>query len=167
MSILLITAPFCLLTYIIVKSQKIEGLFLTLFFNISLYILTLIFALLAGLIDPGIFERNNDLSLKALIFQKNFIFLKVKGFMLKFNYCHSCNLFRPPRTSHCAECDNCVERFDHHCIWVGNCIGKRNYKYFILFLLHLNIFCLFAIIVSCIIINNEFLNLKVKYIYLI
>ena len=41
---------------------------------------------------------------------------------------------RPPYSSHCAHCDNCVREFDHHCFFVANCVGERNHRYFVMFI---------------------------------
>ncbi|CAG7874013.1 unnamed protein product [Brassica rapa] len=51
-------------------------------------------------------------------------------------FCRKCNQHKPPRCHHCSVCGRCVLKMDHHCVWVVNCVGALNYKYFLLFLFY-------------------------------
>lgn len=84
-------------------------------------------------------------------------------------YCVECNIFRPPtRCSHCYICKGCVIGFDHHCVWLGTCIGARNYLDFMLFLLSitsliiLSEYCLFKEIIEVNSTQDISLNLALR-----
>ena len=125
-----------------------------------LYIVHIYSMIKGGCTDPGILPRQND-DLYYSTCRINMRY-RVGGHIVKYNYCYSCYLFRPPRTSHCAVCDNCVERFDHHCLWLGTCIGKKNYKYFYALLGSLNLNAIFQIIFCAYVISLEVKNIKNK-----
>ncbi|KAF9265528.1 zf-DHHC-domain-containing protein [Marasmius fiardii PR-910] len=74
--------------------------------------------------------------------------LKVRSDVVRVKYCPTCKTYRPPRSSHCKMCDNCVDGCDHHCQWVNNCVGKRNYTTFFFLLLSATISLILIITTS-------------------
>lgn len=73
----------------------------------------------------------------------------------KLKWCEYCNIFRPLRVSHCHDCNNCVLGFDHHCVWLGTCIGKRNYSVFFSFICSTSTFIVYLLVVSIMMISRE------------
>ena len=61
------------------------------------------------------------------------------------NFCPYCLVKKTYRSLHCLICQKCVDDFDHHCFWVGNCIGKNNYTLFFIFLVYILINTLFNV----------------------
>ncbi|NXL92001.1 ZDHC4 palmitoyltransferase, partial [Alectura lathami] len=86
--------------------------------------------LLCSRANPGIITKSNHASLMKIYAYDGVLFQK--GIV-----CPTCNMEKPARSKHCSSCGVCVHRFDHHCVWVNNCIGALNAKYFFLYLLTL------------------------------
>lgn len=49
-------------------------------------------------------------------------------------YCYICENFKPHGTGHCLDCGHCIMEKDHHCLWLANCIGRNNIRFFYIFL---------------------------------
>ena len=96
------------------------------FFAITIFLLFDVFSS-----DPGI-QRGYPISKEKYIDSNIKKVVGGKKYFLK--YCETCHLIRDIRTFHCKICGICVEKHDHHCFRVSNCIGVYNYKKFYIFL---------------------------------
>lgn len=119
--------------------------------------------------DPGIIPRAKDYTEHYDARTKSYRMkqppryydLVLRGHPFKLKYCTTCNVYRPPRCTHCAVCENCIERFDHHCPWIGNCIGKRNYWLFFSFVTStgaLNAYTFATAVAQVAIVTQEFVE---------
>nr|XP_019047369.1 hypothetical protein I302_03982 [Kwoniella bestiolae CBS 10118]OCF26299.1 hypothetical protein I302_03982 [Kwoniella bestiolae CBS 10118] len=59
-------------------------------------------------------------------------------------WCKKCNGWKPDRCHHCRHCERCVLKMDHHCPWVGTCVGYHNYTPFFLFINYALLLAIYA-----------------------
>ncbi|KAJ6554392.1 DHHC palmitoyltransferase-domain-containing protein, partial [Mycena capillaripes] len=59
-------------------------------------------------------------------------------------WCSRCSIVKPYRAHHCRVCGTCILKFDHHCPWIGQCVGARNHKFFLNFSLATLVFTLYT-----------------------
>ena len=61
-------------------------------------------------------------------------------------------------------CFYIAEGFDHHCPWIGNCVGRRNYRYFYSFIVSLAFMCvfIFACAITHLVLRKSTFSLYIK-----
>ncbi|XP_069753305.1 palmitoyltransferase ZDHHC19-like isoform X1 [Narcine bancroftii] len=101
--------------------------------------------IITSFMDPGILQQGSDISRHQNLDPQ---VVKVNGKVFYLKWCQVCQFYQPPRCSHCRLCNVCIEDFDHHCKWVNNCVGRRNYRFFFFFVFFLAIYML-TILGSC------------------
>ena len=144
--------------FVILNQDSLTKKIIYLFLYTIFLIIVIIFCLICAFTDPGVIPINsltaNELK-NANCCSNNRVFY-INGLRHRVRFCYTCQIIRPLGVSHCKTCNICVEKFDHHCPWVGNCIGKNNYKYFFIFLILLNTFFIITLISSlCFIIFHK------------
>ena len=92
--------------------------------QIILFSMTLILHMCALCKDPGYLKS-----------PKGVPFMEMMKIFDPVLLCADCEVVRTDRSRHCSICNRCVERFDHHCPWINNCVGLNNHGFFMSFLL--------------------------------
>mmetsp|Transcript_41784 Transcript_41784/g.67787 ORF Transcript_41784/g.67787 Transcript_41784/m.67787 type:complete len:285 (-) Transcript_41784:81-935(-) len=62
-----------------------------------------------------------------------------------FRVCKYCSIQQPLRTKHCKVCHKCILKFDHHCFWIGQCVGERNHFVFLVYLVVESVTCIWTV----------------------
>lgn len=134
---------YCILTCVVLagESQQVLTPYVSYGVTIITCLLCVTLYLLAGITDPGYLPVHPDNRFTSTPGAGIIVPYRVGNLSGTAVYCTTCNIFRPPGTSHCDDCGHCIVYFDHHCPWVGTDVGIRNYGYFVCSMLGILIYC--------------------------
>lgn len=110
----------------------------------TLFVACLLLCASVWLKNPGFIEKDKTLNFVTLLEQFD-----------PSSLCPECEVIRTPRSRHCNLCGRCIDRFDHHCPWVNNCIGKGNFKEFYTF-----VFCQLVYLLAVSVLSGLYVKLE-------
>jgi len=116
---------------IIFSSNNAAGVPRSIHSSFSIYfIVHCIFFVYVRKVNPGFLQPDDQRCQNFDIFEQSNIEANCSA-----ESCSKCKILRLPEgAKHCFLCHRCVEGFDHHCAWLGTCVGKRNHKFFLAYL---------------------------------
>ena len=144
---------FCDLLFAVFQLLPYMGILPFIFLYAFPYLFTFIFFCLASLRNPGFKKKRTGKHLLKMLTSEyqtknnqGFGESKIKNLSAKF--CYQCNIVKGEfwidlisgRARHCEICDRCVYKYDHHCSYILNCVGKKNIKIFLIFLISTSLF---------------------------
>lgn len=156
--------PKCLTTtiylwsvYAAIKSVTIINTRLVAFFVVSVTFISLYTYYKIIIVGPGTCNDFPSLKVRDMHAAENGLelppeFITKRSFTLKkdgrFRICQTCHSWKPDRCHHCSSCNQCILKMDHHCPWFAECVGYKNQKYFIQFLLYSTFYSMAVLIIT-------------------
>ncbi|KAI8899928.1 DHHC palmitoyltransferase-domain-containing protein [Globomyces pollinis-pini] len=101
--------------------------------------------------NPGMITHTNIKHYSSLYDYDHILFEK--------RFCKTCLLDKPARSKHCSVCKTCIAKMDHHCVWINNCVGYNNHRWFLLFLWFTGLYCTYGSYASWQILRHIYVKL--------
>ena len=100
-----------------------------------LVLLTTILYIAAAMVDPGYLPRGSSDGKSSSGGGSGTSRGPLSTPLLDHPQCMHCLAHQVLRAKHCHDCGRCVRQLDHHCWWLGNCVGAGNHRLFIAYLM--------------------------------